>query len=68
MSARIFDRVRALLRNGNGADDTDGDEPRGRLFECEDCETIFISEKRRSCPECGRDLESIPTGKDLGLG
>lgn len=65
MTGSILDRVRTIF-----GDQGDDDPPRGagKLFECRDCNKIFIREEPHPCPECGQPVEPIPNERDLGLG
>ena len=37
------------------------------LYECSNCEDTYVSTGMRSCPSCGRAVDSIDSERDLGL-
>lgn len=59
----VIARLKALI---DGEDQTP--QRSTNLYECGDCETVYISEEMDACPECGCGVESVPTERDLGIG
>lgn len=37
------------------------------LYECDECETTYISTEMETCPACRTGVESVATERDLGL-
>lgn len=45
-----------------------GEHPEpGRLYECPDCGTVYISTDPQPCSDCDSDVEQVPNERDLGL-
>ncbi|WP_415380894.1 hypothetical protein [Halosimplex sp. TS25] len=38
-----------------------------RLYRCESCGTVYVSEEMESCSDCDTLVERVPTEEDLGL-
>lgn len=63
--------VKSLV-NGNGSE---GDQSavasngtaRCALYTCSDCDRTYISEEMDTCPECGRNVATVPNERELGL-
>lgn len=47
----------------------DRDErPAARLYECPDCESVYLSLDLEDCRTCGTGVERVPSERDLGFG
>lgn len=46
---------------------TDTGDSAVRLFACAPCSNAYVSRRMRRCPECGRTVEPVPDGQDLGF-
>lgn len=51
---------------GAKATETDGG-PSAALYNCQKCETMYISEEMQSCPECGSTVDQRPSAAELGI-
>lgn len=54
----------------DGRDDRDGRDERQpiRLYECPDCESVYLSEDLSTCRSCDTRVDSVPSEHDLGYG
>ena len=63
--------LRARFATGAEAEETrrgDGEDPEpGRLYECPDCGTVYISTDPQPCSDCDSDVENVPNERDLGI-
>lgn len=41
--------------------------PSARLYECPDCESVYLSRDLETCRSCDTGVESVPTEHDLGF-
>ena len=62
--------TRLVAERGNDADTSGAADgrppgPSTRLYECPDCETVYISEAQATCRSCESSVESVPTERDL---
>lgn len=57
-------------RSPDEADAADGREgrQRTRLYECPDCELVYLSADLAHCGSCGTGVEPVPSESDLGFG
>jgi uncharacterized protein YlaI len=50
----------------------DGDQRDGRspirLYECPDCESVYLSTDLSTCESCDAPVDQIPSERDLGYG
>lgn len=51
-------------------DDIDGRDgrPPTRLYECPDCESVYLPEDLATCGSCNTSVEPVPSERDLGYG
>lgn len=52
----------------SGAADEGAGPPSTRIYECPDCESVYLAEDQTSCRSCETDVEAVPTEHDLGFG
>ena len=57
-------------RSPDGSDAEDGREgrPQTRLYECPDCDSVYLSADLANCESCDTDVEQVPSEHDLGFG
>ena len=51
----------------DAADGRKGREPT-RLYECPDCESVYLSADQTNCGSCDTGVEPVPSEHDLGFG
>lgn len=59
--------------DSEGSADPDGTEgrdgrPPTRLYECPDCESVYLSADLAMCESCDTPVEPVPSEEDLGYG
>lgn len=63
--------LRTKFETRSGVEETrgrNGERPEpGRLYECPDCGTVYISTDPQPCSDCDSDVENVPNERDLGL-
>lgn len=65
--------TRFVGERGRSQEETDrveaGDgRPPSRLYECPDCESVYLSEDLEICDSCRTGVVPVPTERDLGYG
>ena len=48
-------------------DERDG-RPPTRLYQCPDCESVYLSADLSTCESCETGVDPVPTERDLGYG
>lgn len=51
-----------------GGMDGRGGRPPTRLYECPECESVYLSEYLETCRSCRTAVEPVPSERDLGYG
>ena len=64
---------RFVGEDGNSPDGTDVEQERNervptRLYECPECEAVYLSADLAVCPSCETEVEPVPSEHDLGFG
>lgn len=55
-------------RDGSEAEDGEDGRRQTRLYECPDCESVYLSTDLASCESCDTGVERIPSERDLAFG
>lgn len=63
---RIADVLGSDADGNDATESDDAPDPAG-LYECEDCDTTYISTEMETCPDCRDGVEAVPNERDLGL-
>lgn len=67
MTSLSLDRLKTVFRGNNGdAPETPPKNP-ANLYECANCETVYIADEMESCPECETGVTAVPNEHELGL-